>query len=150
MSQADIASLKSILASLLALLQALIGGGSAISQPLAPVPATTSTPVKSIILSAPTISSVTPASGPVGTTIVIHGANFTPTGNTVYASFATFSNLSSPDGQTLTLNVSSPNLNFPSNFASLKTVSFPNLVFRFYVKNANGQTLVPGQFKLEF
>ena len=100
-----------------------------------------------IAISAPEILSVTPARGPLGTTITIRGRGFTLTGNNIYASYGTLPDLSSPDGETLILRVEPPGL--PSNLGALKTATFPELRYRFYLRNANGATLLPGEFVLD-
>lgn len=98
-------------------------------------------------VSAPTISGITPARGPVGTAIVIRGSGFTPTGNAVHASYGTLPDLPSPDGEIITLKVEPPGL--PPNLGALKTATFPELRYRFYIRNANGATKTPGEFVLD-
>lgn len=98
-------------------------------------------------VSAPTISDVTPARGPLGTVITIRGRGFTKTGNAVYASYDTFPDLPSPDGEIITLKVEPPGL--PSNLGALKTATFPELRYRFYIRNGNGETRTPGEFILD-
>lgn len=98
-------------------------------------------------VSLPEISGITPARGPVGTTIVIRGSGFTPTGNAVHTSYGTLPDLPSPDSETITLKVEPPGL--PPNLGALKTVTFPELRYRFYIRNANGATKTPGEFVLD-
>jgi len=95
----------------------------------------------------PEILEISPARGSVGTTITIRGHGFTKTGNDVYASYGTFTNLSSADGETITLRVAPPDL--PANLGAVKTATFPILRYRFYIRNANGETKIPGEFILD-
>ncbi|MBI4136418.1 MAG: IPT/TIG domain-containing protein [Candidatus Vogelbacteria bacterium] len=104
-------------------------------------------PIPPVVVSVPEILSVTPARGPLGTTITIRGSGFTKTGNTVFASYGTLSDLSSSDGETITLRVEPPGL--PPNLGALKTATFPELRYRFYLRNANGATKTPGEFVLD-
>ena len=100
-----------------------------------------------ITVSPPEISGITPARGPAGTTVVIRGARFTPTGNDVYASYGVVPDLPSPDGKTITLKVEPQGL--PANLGALKTATFPELRYRFYIRNANGTTKTPGEFAMD-
>lgn len=95
----------------------------------------------------PEITSITPSHGPTGTLITVKGRGFATTSNTVYTSYDVLEGLPSPDGETLTLKVEPPGL--PPNLGALKTADFPELRFRFYVKNQNGTTLAPGEFVLD-
>ena len=95
----------------------------------------------------PEILSISPTHGGIGTTITIRGRGFTKTGNDVYASFGTFTDLLSADGETITLRVLPPGL--PVNLGTVKTASFPILRYRFYIRNANGETRIPGEFMLD-
>ena len=64
--------------------------------------ATTFTVTSSATVSAPTISNLSPISGPVGTTITITGSGFTSSGNSVsMKGFLVGDNLASGDGNTL-------------------------------------------------
>ncbi|MBI2100634.1 MAG: hypothetical protein HYT47_01275 [Candidatus Vogelbacteria bacterium] len=106
------------------------------------------TPISPLtIYGQPEISGITPSHGGVGTIITIRGSGFTPTGNNVYASYSTLPDLSSPDGQTITLRVEPPGL--PANLGAIKTETFPELRYRFYIRNANGATKTPGEFVLD-
>ncbi len=95
----------------------------------------------------PKISGVTPGRGGLGTIITIRGSGFTKTGNVVFASYGTLPDLPSPDSETITLRVEPPGL--PPNLGALKTATFPELRYRFYIQNVNGATLVPGEFVLD-
>ncbi|MBI2097828.1 MAG: IPT/TIG domain-containing protein [Candidatus Vogelbacteria bacterium] len=114
------------------------------SAPEKSVAAPTSTPT---VHRQPEISGVTPSRGVVGTTITIRGSGFTPTGNNVYASYGAVVDLPSPDGQTITLTVEPPGL--PANLGAIKTETFPELRYRFYIRNGNGETKTPGEFTLD-
>ncbi len=95
----------------------------------------------------PEILSITPPRGALGTTVTIRGRGFTATGNTVYASYGTFPDRPSLDGETITLKIEPPGL--PPNLGSLKTANFPELRYRFYIRNTNGETKTPGEFVLD-
>ena len=106
-----------------------------------------SIPGPAVIVSVPQISTITPARGPIGTTVTIRGSGFTKTGNTVHASYGILPDLQSSDGETIIVRVEPPGL--PSNLYALKTASFPELRYRFYIRNANGATKIPGEFVLD-
>ncbi len=84
-----------------------------------------------IATSAPTITSLSPSSGPVGTEIFINGANFTPTNNTVYFGTHNFGSTRGSDNGGTRLLVEIPSV------WSDGTVSAPGL-YRVAVSNANG------------
>jgi hypothetical protein len=54
---------------------------------------------------APAITAIAPAAGPVGTTVTIEGSGFSPTGNIVKFGVGYLTDLTSPDGRTLTFAV---------------------------------------------
>jgi hypothetical protein len=53
----------------------------------------------------PRISSITPRTGPNGSTVTIYGENFHPTNNTINTSISSFKNVPSPDGRTLSVTI---------------------------------------------
>lgn len=55
------------------------------------------------VVQEPVITSISPTAGPAGTTVVIRGAGFTSTGNTVYTGYAELTNVSSGDGKTMSI-----------------------------------------------
>jgi peptidoglycan hydrolase-like protein with peptidoglycan-binding domain len=57
---------------------------------------------------APTIFSIEPSQGGIGTKITVHGKGFTKTGNKLGSAFEEFNNLSSSDGTTLTATIKGP------------------------------------------
>lgn len=67
--------------------------------------------------SAPTITSVSPSVASFGDEVTIMGTNFTATGNMVYGTLGVFSNLSSVDGTTITVE-----LKAPSHLAELESL----------------------------
>jgi len=93
------------------------------------------------------ITRIEPSHGPSGTEVAIHGHGFTSRGNDVHTNFGLFTNLPSPDGETIRLRVEPPGL--PPNLGTLKTADFPELRFRFHVENENGATIIPGEFVLD-
>ncbi len=95
----------------------------------------------------PEITSLEPKHGPVGTLVTIRGRGFTPTGNRVYTSYGLLPDLPSADGETVTFEVRPTGI--PSNLGAIKTATFPELRYRFYIKNNNGQTSVPATFVLD-
>ena len=144
--------MKSTLLALLLSLQLLLAQLSAKlpAQPKAVIgrsPPTPSAPMINRPIVEPEILTVTPSHGPVGTLITIKGRGFEQTANAVYASYATLLDQPSSDGETITLKVEPPGL--PPNLRAIKTAEFPNLHFRFYIKNQNGVTSAPGEFTLD-
>ena len=137
---------RDLLQQLQVLLARLIEQLKAQSIQIQPRPASmiTSTPATILL---PEILLITPSRGPVGTTITIRGRGFTPTGNTIYASYGVLPDLPSADGRTIILRVEPPGL--PPNLGTVKTPDFPELRYRFYVKNVNGATIAPGEFGLD-
>jgi len=137
------------LKSLLAQLTQILTAQQAQLKPLAPI-SSSPKPMSRVTLDigfVPEILSITPSHGPLGTTITIRGRGFTKTGNIIYASYGTFPDRPSPDNETITLQVIPPGL--PPNLGSLKTAGFPELRYRFYLRNANGETAAPGEFVLD-
>ena len=61
----------------------------------------------------PTIQSITPSKGGVGTVVTIKGYGFSPTGNKVGSAFEEFNNVSSADGMTMRVTIKGP---FPKEF----------------------------------
>src|SRR3989338_10665024 len=73
--------------------------------PPLPPPSPSITPIR---LPIPTISSLQPTSGPIGTTVTITGSGFTSTGNTVnFGNGVIQKNVSSFDGKTVTFTIPS-------------------------------------------
>jgi hypothetical protein len=54
---------------------------------------------------APAVTAIAPSAGPVGTTVTIEGSGFSPTGNIVKFGAGYLTDLTSPDGRTLTFAV---------------------------------------------
>ena len=64
--------------------------------------------VTAVAMPAPTVSTITPTSSAVNTSVVIHGTNFTATGNTVNFGSATVGNMmSSANGTSITVTIPS-------------------------------------------
>ena len=115
-------------------------------------PITTSLPISVSTLTSPVspaikpfIASVSPNHGSMGTSVTITGGGFTPTANRVYTGYDDFY-LSSPDGRTLTFTVDPP---IPPELSRYKEATFPDIIFRFYVRNSSGLSQLPGQFELD-
>jgi hypothetical protein len=91
--------------------------------------------------SAPTITSLTPVSGPVGTTVTVTGSNFAPTGNIINFGIGALPGYSSSDGKTLQFNVPST---LSQNCATTVGAACPNFIqmvngtYNVWVTNANG------------
>jgi peptidoglycan hydrolase-like protein with peptidoglycan-binding domain len=98
------------------------------------------TPATPTTATAPRIESISPPSGLDGTTITIHGSNFS-TKNTLVTGWGTFTDVPSADGKTLTLTVNSQ---IP---AEGKSLLLP-LTYRVYVM-ANKQVSNESTFVLE-
>ncbi len=94
----------------------------------------------------PTVTSVTPASGPHGTKVTIRGTNFTPTNNYLAVGFAILKGLTSPDGKTITTTI----VPFPNNPEAQKGGTPQALnkeyMFKIYVINENGISPTPVSF----
>ena len=103
-------------------------------------------PPETALLLPPTITSVSPNHGPSGTVIVLRGRNFTPKDNTIFTGFGKLEAVSR-DGESLSFTLQSPwNLGHTS---WVKEPDFPEIKLRFYVRNSQGQTAVPGEFVLD-
>lgn len=94
--------------------------------------------------SAPTISQLSPSSGPTSTQVTITGTGFTATNNIVYFDRASISNLNSSNGTSLTFTVPSgapggcgPT---PTSPCWSPTVFQPGVFYKVYVSNANGNS----------
>ncbi|MBP9771395.1 MAG: peptidoglycan-binding protein [Candidatus Pacebacteria bacterium] len=87
----------------------------------------------------PTIISISPQHGPDGTDVKLIGTGFTKTGNTVYAGFATLSNLSSSDGTTITLTMHDM---FPDDavLPDFFKKAIPHMLYGVYVENSTGHS----------
>lgn len=87
------------------------------------------------------ISQLSPSRGGYGTTVTILGNGFAPTGNTVTFGFATFTNVPSVDGRTITLQI-------PNQFAGLTFTpaqlggTKPEVPLGVMVTNSSGETNV--------
>ena len=79
-----------------------------ILQPVAPASSIPVTPAAAW----PIIESISPTSGGNGTVITISGSNFDATNNTVYASYADFHNVTSPDKKTINITIDTSMLKF--------------------------------------
>ena len=95
---------------------------------------------------APTVTSITPDSGPHGTKVTIRGTNFTPTNNYLAVGFAILKGLTSPDGKTITTTIAP----FPNNPEAQKGGTPQALnkeyTFKIYVINENGISPTPVSF----
>ncbi len=103
--------------------------------------------------SLPLITSLSPASGPVGTVVTIKGRNFTPTGNQVYAGGKPMS-LPATGGTEITFTAALPGLN-PNNVAAIHTYAnagshpAPTVPLGIYVGTKIGRTSQAKIFQLE-
>lgn len=79
------------------------------------------------------ISSLSPQSGVVGSTVTIYGTGFSLTGNTVHFGNGIISNLSSSNGNTITFTVPSYLTGYGSQYVT-------NGSYNVYVQNAQGST----------
>lgn len=103
-------------------------------------PVTTPLPV----IVAPHIVQISPAEGYAGSSFTILGSGFTPTGNTIHTTYDSFSNLSSPDGKTLTFSFSIPTgeedgdaLGVSSNNSEIQAIREE---IKFYIENTYGKS----------
>ena len=83
------------------------------------------------VVEQPTISSVSPLSGSVGSMITVQGAGFTAQGNTVHFGRGIITNLRSPDGSALTFAVPAQLTGYGNETVTLTT-------YPIYVTNSGG------------
>lgn len=89
----------------------------------------------------PNLFSVSPASGKDGTTVILKGEGFLPTGNSVHAGYTILKDIPSSDGKTITFTVKDPfpdDLKFPA--AVVGQVPNLELQYGFIVENKNGRS----------
>ncbi|OHA18880.1 MAG: hypothetical protein A2836_00620 [Candidatus Taylorbacteria bacterium RIFCSPHIGHO2_01_FULL_45_63] len=100
------------------------------------------TVTSSKVQTTPTVSSLLPAQGSVGTSVTITGSGFTATGNAVHFGIGGSANLSSKDGMTLTYVI--PYTIGICDFIGAGCAAAALLVmpgtYQVYVTNANGQS----------
>lgn len=92
--------------------------------------------IKNSSVPAPAITSVTPTSGPYGSTVTLTGYGFATNGNDIYSTFDLIPDLSS-DGKTIRFTVA-PFKDVPELQAGLQPKQPLNVTEYFYVVNKNG------------
>jgi len=94
------------------------------------------------IFKQPIIHSVSPSRGPVGTTVIVTGDNFSKENNIVYASYKVFYSVPSEDGKTLSVTLGAPSRGTLSGITM-------DVDYFLYVRNAGGVSN-PIRFVLEW